>query len=247
MPKINVYLSEELAEAVKAAGIPVSPICQRALEVAVRRVTAIRETAKFDLTEDDMAGRMPNFTAKANNAVTTGVGLAREAGLARVGTEHILAGILAEGQNMAVNVLRSMEIEPDDLKETLAARPVTGEMAVAGEKAAKNLGDTAAAAMEAALNEAISLGHNYIGCEHLLLGLIAEPDGAGGEVLRSHGAELRLVKRAVQAAVSGYAYARARGDAPATAADQLREVLSKFGERLNKIEERLDRLPTEQS
>ncbi|HEY3751353.1 MAG TPA: Clp protease N-terminal domain-containing protein [Pseudonocardiaceae bacterium] len=247
MPKINVYLSDELAEAVKAAGLPVSPICQRALEVAVRRVTAIRETAKFDLTEDDMAGRMPNFTDRANNAVTAGVRLARDAGLAKLGTEYILLGMLNEGQNMALQVLQSMEIEPDDVRETLTARPVTGELAAEGEKAAKNLDASAAAAMQAALNEAISLGHNYIGCEHLLLGLIAEPDGIGGEVLRSHGAELRLTKRAVQAAVSGYAYARARGDAPATAADQLREVLGKFGERLNKIEARLDRLPTEPS
>ena len=45
MPKINVYLPDELAQAVKEAGVPVSAVCQRALEQAVRRVTAIRETA----------------------------------------------------------------------------------------------------------------------------------------------------------------------------------------------------------
>ena len=140
-----------------------------------------------------------------------------------------------------------MEIQPDDVHEMLAARPVTGEQAAEGETAGKNFDDPAAAAMKAALNEAIGLGHNYIGCEHLLLGLIAEPDGAAGEVLRAQGAELRLAKRAVQAAVSGYAYARSRGDAPATAADQVREVLTKFGERLTEIEARLDRLPTEPS
>jgi ATP-dependent Clp protease ATP-binding subunit ClpC len=50
MPKINVYLPEDLAEAVREAGVPVSAVCQRALEQAVRRVTAIRETAVADLS-----------------------------------------------------------------------------------------------------------------------------------------------------------------------------------------------------
>lgn len=49
MPKINVYLPDDLAEAVKEAGVPVTAVCQRALEQAVRRVTAIRETALGDL------------------------------------------------------------------------------------------------------------------------------------------------------------------------------------------------------
>jgi post-segregation antitoxin (ccd killing protein) len=50
MPKINVYLPDELAEAVKAAGVPVSAVCQRALEEAVKRMTALREVAHMTST-----------------------------------------------------------------------------------------------------------------------------------------------------------------------------------------------------
>src|ERR687890_296822 len=56
MPKINVYLPDDLAEAVKAAGVPVSAVCQRALEQAVRRVTAIRQTVLADLDLDEPTG-----------------------------------------------------------------------------------------------------------------------------------------------------------------------------------------------
>ena len=54
---------------------------------------------------------------------------------------------------------------------------------------------TAANALELTVVEAIALGHNYVGCEHLLLGLLAEPYGAGGEVLRALGVELRAVRQ----------------------------------------------------
>jgi len=54
------------------------------------------------------------------------------------------------------------------------------------------------------------MGHNYIGCEHLLLGLIAEPDGTAGQVLRALGAEHRLTRRAVTAALAGYVHLRAQ-------------------------------------
>ena len=74
MPKINVYLPDDLADAVRDAGIPVSAVCQRALEQAVRRVTAIRETALTDLTgagltEADLTARLRQFTARAREVV----------------------------------------------------------------------------------------------------------------------------------------------------------------------------------
>jgi ATP-dependent Clp protease ATP-binding subunit ClpA len=59
-----------------------------------------------------------------------------------------------------------------------------------------------------AVTEATSLGHNYIGCEHRLLGLVAEPDGIAGQVLRALGADPRLVRRAVTAALAGYVHLR---------------------------------------
>jgi ATP-dependent Clp protease ATP-binding subunit ClpA len=65
-----------------------------------------------------------------------------------------------------------------------------------------------AVALELSVGEAIGLGHNYVGCEHLLIGLVGEPDGATGVVLRSRGLEVKAVRRSVAAAVAGYAHLR---------------------------------------
>lgn len=242
MPKINVYLPDELAEAVKAAGLPVSPICQRALEVAVRRVTAIRETARLDLTQADPTAQFEQFTAKARATVNGAIRLARESDESLVDTRHLLAAMIDEGSNLAVQALRSMEIEPDDVLEDLAARASTVEQASDGPPEGLRLSAPAATVLKSALDEAISLAHNYIGCEHLLLGMVGEPDGVAGEVLRSRGAEPRLTKRAVQAMLQGFVYARTQGQIPANAAEALKAALAPIVQRLDRLEERMGTL-----
>jgi hypothetical protein len=62
-------------------------------------------------------------------------------------------------------------------------------------------------------DDEISLGHDYVGCEHLLIGLVAEPDGTAGQVLRTLGAEPRLTRHAVAAAPAGYVHLRAHDPA----------------------------------
>jgi ATP-dependent Clp protease ATP-binding subunit ClpA len=91
------------------------------------------------------------------------------------------------------------------------------------------------------------MGHNYIGCEHLLLGLVVEPDGVAGELLRSRGIDARAARRAVSATLSGFVYAqnRSQGTQQPAAAEQLRAVLAKFGQRLDKLEEGMARLTGE--
>lgn len=244
MPKINVYLSDELAAAVKEAGIPVSPVCQHALEVAVRKVAAAREMAeKVDFTDEyNPMGRLTNLTEKAHRALSEGVRLARQHGQERVGTDYLLAGVLGIGDNMALNILRSMDIQPDDVRDDLAARLAATEPALDPEESSlKHLSPESAAVLKQALNESISLGHNYIGCEHLLLALVADTGGLGGEVLRSHGAEPRLVRRATQAALTGFTYAR--NQEPAAQQERLRATLVDFGQRLDRIEARLASRP----
>jgi ATP-dependent Clp protease ATP-binding subunit ClpA len=268
VPKINVYLPDDLADAVKEMGVPVSAICQRALEASVRRVTAIRQAALGDVTLEDTAGRLAHFTANARTAVAAGVRAALASGAREVGTEHLLAGILAGTANLAVIVLDSMEIERGALRQALAQHGVTAEAAaavVAGEQAepaeqrpSLRFTGPAANALELAVTEAIGLGHNYIGCEHLLLGLVTESDGTAGEVLRSLGADYRPVRRAVSAALAGYTVISASKQARAQAAGQasqpgqpgggqmltaLREAVRRemqpFVERLDRLEERL--------
>jgi len=222
MPKVNVYLPDDLAAAVKDLGLPVSPICQHALEIAVRRVSGLMETAKLDLTGDDPTARLKNFTDKSRAAVSFAIQRARDGGVSMITTEHLLAGILDEGANLALQVLRSLEIEPDDLREELAARPApTAE----SDNAGRQLDTSAAAALKAALHEAITFGHNYIGCEHLLLGLVAEPDGVAGQVLRGLGDGLQLGECARQATSAGghagqYRLQRVRGGRGGIVGDQ---------------------------
>jgi ATP-dependent Clp protease ATP-binding subunit ClpA len=237
MPKINVYLPEDLAEAVKESGVPVSAICQRALEQSVRRVTAIRETALSDLEAGDNATQLSRFTKRAATVVRLAIEQTRADGAAAVGTQHLLHGMLAEGANMALMVLTAIEIEPDLLARDLAAN---SQPAAAGADQATRFDGPAANAVELAVTEAISLGHNYVGCEHLLLGLIAEPDGEGGQLLRARGAELRLTRRAVSAALAGLVHVRSQ--TAAEKPDPAELVAGVVRRELEPLTRRLDRL-----
>jgi ATP-dependent Clp protease ATP-binding subunit ClpA len=241
VPKINVYLPDDLAEAVREMGVPVSAICQRALEASVRRVTAVRQATLGQVPLDDPAGRMAHFTAKSRAAVGLAVRSARASGSDTVGTEHLLAGLLADDTNLAMVVLTSMEIEPAAIGQALAAAGVTAAAAAAAATSAAptnpdpdsgpgagagasggalRFSGPAANALELAVTEAISLGHNYVGCEHLLLGLASETEGTGGAVLRDLGADARPVRRAVTAALAGYTAISASKQARAQAASQ---------------------------
>jgi ATP-dependent Clp protease ATP-binding subunit ClpC len=241
MPKINVYLPDELADAVKDLSIPVSAVCQQALQQAVRRVSAVRETASLDLDLGEALDRLTQFTARARTVIQLGAALAREEGADRIRTEHVLAGLVDEGANMGLMVLRSLEIEPTEIRRQLAALPVPEPSGTGN--AARQIDDATARALELTATEALALGHNYIGCEHLLLGLVAEPDGAAGQLLRSLGAEPRLTRRAVAAALSGFV----RGQSQAPHQDPgavLQQTLRPIVERLERMEERLNALPT---
>lgn len=247
MPKINVYLPDELAEAVRTTGVPVSAICQRALEQSVRRVSAIRATVLGDLATEDPTARLSQFTDRTRTAIRLAVERARAAGAAEVGTEHLLDGMLTEGGNLALRVLHAMEVDPDHVARALAnTSPAPREDA----PPATRFGGLAANALELAVTEALALGHNYVGCEHLLLGLVAEPDGTAGQVLRELGVDLRSARRAVVAALTGYAHLRAgageatpgaQGDAAAAIAAVVRRELRPLLDRVERLERQVGR------
>ncbi|MEV6342477.1 Clp protease N-terminal domain-containing protein [Actinoplanes sp. NPDC051851] len=215
MPKINVYLPDDLSEAVRATGVPVSAICQRALEQAVRRVTAIRETSLTELSGADLEAAFPQMTGRARAVLSLAVERAAAAGSASVGTAHLLAGMIAEGGNLALHVLRAIEIDSGQLMRELDRQRGT-EPADPAEDGAVHFSFSAAAALELSVTEATGLGHNYVGCEHLLLGLVAEPDGAAGHILRGAGADPRLTRRSVASALAGYVHLRANTAAALT-------------------------------
>jgi ATP-dependent Clp protease ATP-binding subunit ClpA len=230
MPKMNVYVPDDLAESVKETGLPVSAICQRALEQSVKRVAAIRAATIGDLTESDPTAGLTNFTQRTKDVVNLAIRRARERGAAEIGTRDLVHGMVTEGTNLALHVLRTMEVEPANVLREVERLPTEGG------GAAERMGRTAANAMELTVVEAILLGHNYVGTEHLLLGLIAEPDGAGGEALRGLGVEAKQARQIVVAWLAGYVHLKANQD---SGAGQLVAVVDKA---LEPVLSRLDRL-----
>ena len=253
MPKINVYLPDDLAEAVKEAGVAVSAICQAALEQAVRRLTTVRQLVASDLDSETLGVRLPRTTDRARTAFSLAVGQARAAGAALVGTEHLLGGLLAEGGNLALAVLHAMDIETSAIKAELdraaAGSHPGGPGGPGGAGAGRRISGPLGAALVGAVSASNALGHNYTGCEHLLLGLISEPDGAGGQILRGLGVDERQARRAVTASLAGIQYwqDRAQGSGHATAAEPLAEAIKRelqpFADRLATIEQRLSAPP----
>lgn len=215
MPKINVYLPDDLAEAVKESGVPVSAICQRVLDQSVRRVNAIRAISLDDLEKGARSGMLGQFSEQMHAVVKLAVERARADGAAALGTEHLLHGTVAQGSNLALTVLRAVAIEPEQV-----ARDVEAAMTDTGQGRTDRLTGPAVNALELAVIEAITLGHNYVGVIHLLLGLIAEPVGAGGQLLRNLGADTRSTRGAIAATLAGYVQRdetpTASGTAPVT-------------------------------
>jgi ATP-dependent Clp protease ATP-binding subunit ClpC len=232
MPKINVYLPDELADAVRDAQVPVSAICQSALERAVRDVSALRGSEEAPSAEASY-GPFTRFTPRARQAVARAQDEARELRHKAVGPEHLLLGVLDEGGNMALEVLEALEVEPDDVRSELMA-----SMEAPSEKAPERTRFTPLAkkALEASFREAVGLGHNYIGCEHLLLGLVATEEGMASQVLRRMGVELRTTRGTVITSLSGHIQRRSRKSTPPTASPS---VLDEILHRLDEIERRL--------
>ncbi len=234
MPKINVYLPDDLAEAVRDSGLPVSAICQRALEQSLRRLTAIREATFTDLSQGTLGDRLPSFTPRLVTTVTLAAERAQAAGAPVVTTGDLLHGMLTEGGNLALQILTAMDVAPASLEAPAVPEPGAAPDGM-------RFSHPAAIALEGAVGEAIGFGHNYVGCEHLLVSLAAEPDGAAGDLLRSRGADARATRRAAAAAVAGYAHLRSTAAAPSAAAllTAVRRELAPLIERIERLESRV--------
>jgi ATP-dependent Clp protease ATP-binding subunit ClpC len=235
MPKINVYLSEELAAAVKEAQVPVSAVCQAALERAVRDITAARGSDQPPQGEGERRGLFSRFTPRARHAVKLGEEAARAVPHDYVGTEHVLLGVIDEGGNLALKVLESLDIEPDDVRAELIASMGPPTAAPVGHIPFNAM---AKHVLELALKEALTLGHNYIGCEHVLLGLVGADEGLASQVLRRMGVELRTTRRAVITTLAGVVHGSSTA-APHPSPSIDPAVLDEILRRLIEIEGRL--------
>jgi ATP-dependent Clp protease ATP-binding subunit ClpA len=242
MPKINVYLPDALATAVRAAGIPVSPVCQQALAEAVQTVGQARKAIEAIRNPGFDPSRFPQIGTRITSRMTPrlrdALRLAREAAVpaAHVDTRHLLIGVLDEGDNLAVRLLQALGIDADELRvaaqQTDADEPAATHALSGDDSIWNGLTLPARAAIASALEAAIDLGHNYLGCEHLLLGLV-DDDSAAGRVLGTFGVEAANARRAVTSALAGFVHARQTSDA--TTSTKLDEILR----RLDAVERRL--------
>jgi ATP-dependent Clp protease ATP-binding subunit ClpC len=131
-----------------------------------------------------------------------------------LGTEHILLGLIHEGEGVAAKALESLGISLEAVREKVEETIGPAGTAASG---APPFTPRAKKVLELSLREALQLGHNYIGTEHLLLGLIREGEGVAAQVLVSLGADLSRVRQQVIQLLSGYGGAGKEGG-PAGAA-----------------------------
>lgn len=141
------------------------------------------------------------FTEKAQKVLMLAQEEARRLSYPYVGTEHLLLGLIREGQGIAARVLRGMGIELEQVRSEVEKVIGKGSTPVGGE-----IGFTPRSkkVLELSFDEARTLGHNYIGTEHLLLGLIREGEGVAATVLQNMGANLEAVRVEVINLLTGH-------------------------------------------
>jgi ATP-dependent Clp protease ATP-binding subunit ClpC len=240
MPKINVYLPDDLAAAVRDAQVPVSAVCQAALEQAVRNVTSAH-AADEPPNDDQGRGLFKRFTPRAREAMEQARLFAVDFRHGHVGTEHVLLGIIETGGNLAIRVLEALDVEIDDLRDELEASMGPAKKAKVDRAP---FTPEAKSALKEATKEALMFGHNYIGCEHLLLGLLATEEGLASKVLRRMGLELRTTRRTVGTVLAGVVHEKTTSSKKAAssserAASTIDSTLTEILTRLDTIEQRL--------
>ena len=149
-----------------------------------------------------------------------------------IGTEHILLGLIHEGEGVAAKALESLGIALEGVRQQVEEIIGQGQQAPSGHIP---FTPRAKKVLELSLREALQLGHNYIGTEHILLGLIREGEGVAAQVLIKLGADLNRVRQQVLQLLSGY-----QGKEPAEGASGGRgegtpsssPVLDQFGRNL---------------
>ncbi|MFF2331665.1 MULTISPECIES: Clp protease N-terminal domain-containing protein [unclassified Streptomyces] len=241
MPKINVYLPNELAQAVKEGGIPVSAVCQRALKQAVDRANATREAASADLAATGLAG-FPDSDLLVS-AIAAATERASAEGVRTVGTRHLLGALLANGGSRVAAVLDAVGVYPDEVERGLAGRSAD-EPGLPGVDRQEQLSVPGSEAVALAVAEAQASDGDDIGPEYLLLGLIAEQDGVAGKVLRAQGAKLTAARQAVAGSARA-ADARRRpggGSLDAVLNEFADALAAAIDEKLEPLTHRVDRL-----
>jgi ATP-dependent Clp protease ATP-binding subunit ClpC len=181
------------------------------------------------------------FTDRARRVVVLAQEEARMLNHNYIGTEHILLGLIHEGEGVAAKALESLGISLEGVRNQVEEIIGQGQQAPSGHIP---FTPRAKKVLELSLREALQLGHNYIGTEHILLGLIREGEGVAAQVLVKLGADLNRVRQQVIQLLSGYQGKETAGASggPAEGAPSTSLVLDQFGRNLTQAarESKLD-------
>src|SRR3546814_121248 len=155
------------------------------------------------------------FTDRARRVVVLAQEEARMLSHNYIGTEHILLGLIHEGEGVAAKALESLGISLEAVRAQVEEIIGQGQQAPSGHIP---FTPRAKKVLELSLREALQLGHNYIGTEHILLGLIREGEGVAAQVLVKLGADLSRVRQQVIQLLSGYQGPGGTGEKAGTSA-----------------------------
>jgi ATP-dependent Clp protease ATP-binding subunit ClpC len=176
------------------------------------------------------------FTERARQVVVLAQEEARALKHNYIGTEHLLLGLLREEEGVAARVLDGLEVSVEEVRAAVVRIVGSGEEEPQGQIP---FTPRAKKVLELALREALSLGHNYIGTEHILLGLVREDEGVAARILLDLDAEAEKIRGEVMRLLSGPGR---RSQQPATTAGGAEgkrsiKVLEQFGRNLTRLAE----------
>src|SRR6059036_1400951 len=182
------------------------------------------------------------FTERARQVVVLAQEEARILKHNYIGTEHILLGLLREEEGLAARVLESLDITVERVRAQVVRIVGSGEEVTAGQIP---FTPRAKKVLELALREALSLGHNYIGTEHILLGLVRENEGVAARILLDFDADSEKIRNEVIRMLSGPGGRRSGGQGASSSAGaagaaqgegkKSSKLLDQFGRNLTKL------------
>jgi ATP-dependent Clp protease ATP-binding subunit ClpC len=171
------------------------------------------------------------FTERARQVVVLAQDEARALKHNYIGTEHILLGLLREEEGLAARVLESLDITVEEVRAQVARIVGQGDEVTTGQIP---FTPRAKKVLELALREALSLGHNYIGTEHILLGLVRENEGVAARILLDFDADAEKIRNEIIRMLSGPG--RRQGGAQGGSGEKGKssKLLDQFGRNLTK-------------
>jgi ATP-dependent Clp protease ATP-binding subunit ClpC len=172
------------------------------------------------------------FTERARQVVVLAQDEARALKHNYIGTEHILLGLLREEEGLAARVLESLDITVEEVRAQVARIVGQGDEVTTGQIP---FTPRAKKVLELALREALSLGHNYIGTEHILLGLVRENEGVAARILLDFDADAEKIRNEIIRMLSGPGRRQQGQAGPGGEKSKSSKLLDQFGRNLTKL------------